>query len=49
MPITIQPTGVGGVSIMQNFSNPPVHLDHWGVRTFCDDEALADRHRALQP
>ncbi len=41
--MTIQPNGVGGVSIRQNFSTPLVYLDHWAVRRFSDDEALADR------
>lgn len=41
--MTIQPNGVGGVSIRQNFSSPLVYLDHWAVRRFSDDEALADR------
>ena len=41
--MTIHPNGVGGVSIRQNFSSPLVYLDHWAVRRFSDDEALADR------
>jgi hypothetical protein len=41
--MTVQPNGVGGVSIRQNFSSPLVYLDHWAVRRFSDDEALAER------
>lgn len=43
MPMTIHPNGVGGVSIRQTFSSPLIYLDHWAVRRFSDDEALADR------
>jgi hypothetical protein len=41
--MTIHPNGIGGVSIRQNLSSPLVYLDHWAVRRFSDDEALADR------
>ncbi|OYY94000.1 MAG: hypothetical protein B7Y41_08670 [Hydrogenophilales bacterium 28-61-23] len=41
--MTIQPNGEAGVSIRQTFSNPLVYLDHWAVRLFSNDEALADR------
>ncbi len=41
--MTIEPNGVGGVTIRQTFSSPLVYLDHWAVRRFSDDGALADR------
>ncbi len=44
MPMTIQTNGEGGVSITQTLRGRPlVYLDHWAVRRFSDDEALADR------
>jgi hypothetical protein len=46
MPMTIERNGVGGVSIRQNFSSPLVYLDHWAVRRFSDDAALANRFLA---
>jgi hypothetical protein len=41
--MTIQPNGVAGVSIRQTLSNPLIYLDHWAVRRFSNDDALADR------
>lgn len=41
--MTIEPDGIGGLSIRQNFSHPLVYLDHWAVRRFSDDVPLADR------
>jgi hypothetical protein len=41
--MTIQRDDVGSLSIRQNFSSPLVYLDHWAVRQFSEDEALADR------
>lgn len=43
MPMTIKPNGVGDVSIRQNLSSPLIYFDHWAVRRFSDDEALAGR------
>jgi hypothetical protein len=43
MPMQIQLNGLGGLSIRQKFSNPLVYLDHWAVRLFADDEAMAER------
>lgn len=43
MPMTIQRDDAGGLSIRQNFSSPLVYFDHWAVRRFSDDAALADR------
>ena len=43
MPMTIFPCDPGGVSIRQTLSRPLVYLDHWAVRQFSDDEALAHR------
>jgi hypothetical protein len=41
--MTIEPNGIGGLSIRQHFSHPLVYLDHWAVRRFADDVSLADR------
>lgn len=41
--MSIEVEAAGGVSIRQNFSSPLVYLDHWAVRLFADDQALADR------
>lgn len=43
MPMTIQTNDVGNVCIRQTLSSPMVYLDHWAVRRFSDDEALAAR------
>jgi hypothetical protein len=41
--MTIEPNGIGGVRIRQYFTSPLIYLDHWAVRLFSDDAALADR------
>lgn len=43
MPMTIQSNGVGGLVVRQYLSSPLIYLDHWAVRRFSDDMALADR------
>jgi hypothetical protein len=43
MVMSMVPNGVGGLGVRQTMVRPLVYLDHWAVRLFSDDAALADR------
>lgn len=43
MVMTIEPNDVGGLNVRQTLVRPLVYLDHWAVRQFADQDALANR------
>jgi hypothetical protein len=43
MVMTMVPNEVGGLNVRQTMVHPLIYLDHWAVRLFSDDEALAER------